>query len=85
MMSRSYFTFPIISGQIIATSHDLGPQKVAFWKGNGTLISGKSRLVKYYSIWPDHMGNDVKKLTHVGSRAVETSMDYRSFLPFPQV
>ena len=20
----------------IATSHDLGPQKVAFWKGNGT-------------------------------------------------
>ena len=32
---------------IIATSHDLGPQKVAFWKGN-PLISGKSRLVKYY-------------------------------------
>ncbi len=24
------------SGQIRATSHDLGPQKVAFWKGNGT-------------------------------------------------
>ena len=22
------------SGQIIAMSHDLGPQKVAFWKGN---------------------------------------------------
>ena len=34
---------------IIATSYgSLGPQKVAFWKGNGTpAISGKSRLVKY--------------------------------------
>ena len=29
------------------------PQKVAVWKRNGTLkISEKSRLVKYYSIWP---------------------------------
>ena len=34
------------SGQSIATSHDLGPQKVAFWKGN-PFISEKSRLVKY--------------------------------------
>ena len=45
------------SGQIIATSHELGPQKVAFWKGNPRLfqdISGKSRLVKYYSIWADY-------------------------------
>ena len=25
---------PIAFGQIIATSHHLGPQKVAFWKGN---------------------------------------------------
>ena len=41
------------SGQIIATTHDLRPQKVAFWKGNGTPFQGKSRLVKYYSIWPD--------------------------------
>ena len=24
----------ISSGPIIATSHDLGPQKVAYWKGN---------------------------------------------------
>ena len=32
----------------IATSHgSLSPQKVAFWKRN-PLISGKSRLVKYY-------------------------------------
>ena len=37
-----------LSGQIIATSHDLGPQKVAVWKGN-PLISGKSRLVKHYT------------------------------------
>ena len=45
---------PCSSGQIIATSHDLGPQKVAFWKGNGTpAIWGKSRLMKYYSIWPE--------------------------------
>ena len=34
-----------LSGRIIATSHDLGPQKVAE-EGN-PLISGKSRLVKY--------------------------------------
>ena len=27
---------PIDSGQIIATSHDLGPQKVANRKGHGT-------------------------------------------------
>ena len=38
------------SVQIIATSHDLGPQKVAGRKGNRTLISGKSRLVKYYNL-----------------------------------
>ena len=31
------------------------PQKVAFWKGD-LIISGKSRLVKYYSIWPDLSG-----------------------------
>ena len=42
----------IESGQIIATSHDLGPQKVAVWKGN-LLISRKSRLVIYFIIWPD--------------------------------
>ena len=47
-----FFQKSIHSGQIIATSHDLGPQKVAFRKGN-PLISGKSRLVKYYSIWLD--------------------------------
>ena len=27
-------------GQIIATSHDLGPQKVAFWKGSPRLFQG---------------------------------------------
>ena len=37
------------SGQIIATSHDL---TLNGSKGN-PLISGKPRLVKYYSIWPD--------------------------------
>ena len=35
----------------IATSHDLGPQNVAFWfREMGPLISGKSRLVKYYNL-----------------------------------
>ena len=33
-----------------------GPPKWWFSKGN-PLISGKSRLVKYYSIWPDLMVN----------------------------
>ena len=26
----------VVSGQVIATSHDLGPQNVVFWKENGT-------------------------------------------------
>ena len=37
------------SGQILGTSHGLGSQKVAFGKGK-SLISGKSRLVKYYNL-----------------------------------
>ena len=37
------------SGQIIATSHDRKPPKRWFRKGN-LLISGKSRLVKYYNL-----------------------------------
>ena len=41
--AREWWGDLISSGQIIATSHDLGPQKVAFWKGN-PLISGKSRV-----------------------------------------
>ena len=44
----------MVFGQIIATSHDLGTQKVAFRRGI-SLISGKSRLVKYDFIWPDGM------------------------------
>ena len=43
-----------LSGQIMATSDNLGPQKVAFSEGN-RLIWGKSRLVKYHFIWPDRM------------------------------
>ena len=46
----------VYHGQIISRPHTTDfPQKVAFvWKGNGTpKISGKSRLVKYYFIWPD--------------------------------
>ena len=38
-----------MSGQIIATSHDRFPPKWWFSKGN-PLISGKSRLVKYYNL-----------------------------------
>ena len=46
----------IQSGQIIATSHDRFPPNGGDCKGNGTpAISGKSRLVKYYFIWPDSM------------------------------
>ena len=40
------------SGQIITISHDLTPKCSLVSKGN-PLISGKSRLVKYYSIWPE--------------------------------
>ena len=41
--------YQFISGQIIATSHDLGPHKVAK-QGKSPKISGKSRLVKYYNL-----------------------------------
>ena len=41
----------ILSGQTIATSHDLLPPKGSWEKDMGNpLISGKSRLVKYYSL-----------------------------------
>ena len=41
-----WFWSSIGFGQSMANSHDRGPQKVTFWKGN-PLISEKSRLVKY--------------------------------------
>ena len=42
------------SGQIIATSHRSLTPKRWLRKGNGTpAMSGTSRLVKYYSIWPE--------------------------------
>ena len=45
----------IISGQISLRPHTTDfPQMVVNSKGNGTpKLSGKSRLVKYYSIGPD--------------------------------
>ena len=53
------------SGQIIATSHDLGPQKVA--KEGKPLDSGKSRLVKYYNFGQTyHLGLDMILLGAVG-------------------
>ena len=43
------------SGQISSRPHTTDfPQKVAFRKGNGTpYFTKKSKLVKYYSIWPE--------------------------------
>ena len=46
----------IWSGQIIATSHGSLTPKGSVLKGKSPEISGKSRLVKYYSIWPDLIG-----------------------------
>ena len=43
------------SGQIIATSHDRFTPNGGLVRKMGPLISGKSRWVKYYSIWPDYM------------------------------
>ena len=42
-----------LSRQIIATSHDQNPSKGSLVGEMGPLISGFSRLVKYYSICPD--------------------------------
>ena len=39
---------------VVGLTRVLGPQMVVNSKGNGTpKISGKSRLVKYFSIWPN--------------------------------
>ena len=38
------------SGQIIATSHDRFPSNGGLVREMGPLISGKSRLVKYYNL-----------------------------------
>ena len=37
----------------LTTNQPISPQMVVKSKGNPRLFSGKSRLVKYYSIWPD--------------------------------
>ena len=61
------------SGQIIATSYDLAPPKRWFSKGN-PVISRKSRLVKYDSIWPDSwfslVGHLVERLLWISCRDV---------------
>ena len=44
----AFFTCNIYSGQIIATSHDLTPNGGLV--GEIPVISGKSRLVKYYNL-----------------------------------
>ena len=42
------------SGEQVATDfHDRFPPNGGDCKGNSPAISGKSRLVKYYFIWPD--------------------------------
>ena len=46
------------SGQIIATSHDLTSNGGLVSKGN-PLISGKSRLVKYYNLARNNAPNDM--------------------------
>ncbi len=38
-----------VSGQFIATSHDLGPQKVA-QEGKSPYFKDSRRLVKYYNL-----------------------------------
>ena len=43
-----------VSGQISSRPHTTDfPQMVGLVREMGPPISGKSRLVKYYSIWPD--------------------------------
>ena len=55
-----------IFGQMLATTHDLGPQKVTFGKGN-SFIWRTSRLVKYSSIWPPQRENKIviKQYTYI--------------------
>ena len=53
------------SGQIIATSHDRFPPKGSVLEGKSPAISGKSRLVKYYFIWPDKSISDLMNISWV--------------------
>ena len=63
------------SGQISPRPHTTDfPQMVVIVREMGPLISGKSRLVKYYFIWPD------SDLLLVYSRFQPLSLDYPSFL-----
>ena len=55
-MGFSGFKFYISLGQIIATSHDLGPPISEAESGKwDPLFQGKSRLVRYYSTWPEQI------------------------------
>ena len=77
----------ICSGQIssrVPKTRPISPKSFfAFSKGNGTpAISGKSRLVKYYSIWPDLLvglshdwENDLKFKNNVDSMKISMLMD----------
>ena len=67
-----------IFGQIIATSHDRFPPN-----GKSLAISGKprSRLVKYYSIWPDPIfGHFFTVLTSVNCQRCEKRMSNGIFV-----
>ena len=58
---------------------------VAFWEGKSPAISGKSRLVKYYSIWPDiwtlknHTLNTTPQEVFTWMSSVRHQNDWRSF------
>ena len=45
-----------VSGPIFSDLTQPGPPKGSFLEGKSPTISGKSRLVKYYSIWPESSG-----------------------------
>ncbi len=47
---KSFRYMSIRSGQIIATSQDLGHQRVSFWREMGPLISGKSRCLGWWNL-----------------------------------
>ena len=65
-----------VSGQIFkAASHDKKPQKVAFWKGNGTPYFRRSRVVKYYNLATKYQWTFLKrfkKLAFEGSSVPST-------------
>ena len=66
-------------GQTIATSHEFFTPNGGLVREMGSLISGKSRLVTYYFIWPE---SEILNLRLSCVHSPKSWMVVRFFLPY---